>query len=515
MLAATALPGLLGRAFGPRDLVRVHTFLNIWDFNVYLSAMREAASTGAWLIHNHFAAEPHQPGLIHVPYVAVGQLARALGAEVMVVYGGAEALGRVLVVLATYAYVALLLPPGRARLIAFLLALLGSGLSFWVALANLLPGLGGGSPETLYYETNSLTLLFSGLHLMLALALTVAIISLFARFAWKAPGWLALLPLAGASLLLSLSHPHNLPVLASAFGLYLATAGWRAHAIPWRAVLALLAVLLGAAPVLAYDYVTFGQDPFWSASQAQQNVVLSPQGWALVGHLGLPLLLAALGLVVWREGGERRWLAGALVLATLAWMYAPLSFQRRFAFGIPLYLSAPAALGTVWLYERLPRPHWLWRRALAYGLLLGAGGTTVAMYLAVLSSAVAGAPYPSYPATVAEAAAARWLAERVQPDQAVLSGLESGYLLGGEIPGRVVLGHPHVTPHYAAKRALVLQFFDPRTSPEARLALARTLGADFVFYGPVERQLGPPPEAPGLQVIYARDGVTVYRLSYE
>lgn len=513
VLALTLLPELLAHLFGPTNLERVHTFLNIWDFNVYLSAMREAAATGAWLVHNHYAIEPHQPRLIHLPYVVVGQIARLLDVEVVPVLVATEVFGRGLVVVAILAFVAVFLPPGRARRIAFLLALFGSGLSLWVGLAGAVLGLGDLPSEYLYYETNTLTLLFSGVHLMFGLGLTVALVALVERVERAGADGRGLAGLAGSSTLLALVHPFNLPVLFSAFSLYALARGWRDRRVPWPLVAALAAVGLAAAPWLLHDLVTITRDPLWSGSYWEQKVVPSPQGLGLVSHLGLPLLLTPFGLLVWRDGGRRRWLAGALVVATLAWMYAPVALQRRFAFGIPLFLAVPAAVGVDWLLAHVPRPAAVWRRVVVYGLLLGAGGTTAAMYAAVLSSAVFGAPYPSYPATAAEARAAAWLGRHMAHDEVVLSAVESGYLLGAWVPGRVVIGHTHETPDYAAKRELMLAFYGRTPDDPERAAIATRLGVDYVFYGPRERLLGPPPVGPAFRLVYEQEGVAIFRVS--
>jgi hypothetical protein len=505
---------VLAVAFGPRDLDRVYTSLNIWDFNVYLGAMRDAAK-GSWLVYNHYAIEPHQPRLIHLPYVAVGQLARLLHAEPLQIYWLVEQLGRSAVVIATLGFTRAFLPAGgRARRLAVLLALFESGLSFWLALGAMATGLPIWPEEGLYYETNTLAVLFSGIHLMFGLGLTLAVIGRFfeadqSGFTPRAAGWLV-----AATVLLSLVHPYNVPAVLTAFGLYLAVRLVQERRMPWPGVAAAVAIALAAAPLLVGDFVTFVLDPTWSGSYLEQKIVQSPRGLALVAHFGLPLLLAAFGLAVWREGGRRRLLVAMLIVAGLAWMNAPVGLQRRFAFALPHFMAIPAAVGVDWLMSHVPAPAHVWRRVTVYGLTLGASATAIAMYVAILSSAAVGWPYPSYPSTAAEARAARWLAERTDEQDVVLSGVESGYLLGAHLPGRVVVGHTHETPDFHRKHEAVKHFFSPTTAAADRLEIATTLRVTHVFYGPLERALGPPPEMPRLEVIYQQDGVSIYRLGH-
>ena len=124
---------------------------------------------------------------------------------------------------------------------------------------------------------------------------------------------------------------------------------------------------------------------------------------------GVVLLLAPLGLWLWRPCArpERRLLL-IWVVATFAWMYAPVAFQRRLGFGLQPGLAALAAVGLLALQDRL-RGSRVGTRPLNYLVTLLALGTSVLVFVSLVSSAASNRPAPVYLWTRAEQDAANWL----------------------------------------------------------------------------------------------------------
>ncbi len=165
-LALLELPRWLSASVGPPDRVLAPTLRNIFDANVYLAAERQARD-GAWSYVNQFTAELHNPAVVHVLYLALGHLSAATGFSLDAVFSAAEVLGRAAVLLAALALARGVLE-GRARSVGLVLAVAGGSLAFWAALASALAG--APPSESLYFEDDTLTALFSAPHLQLGLA---------------------------------------------------------------------------------------------------------------------------------------------------------------------------------------------------------------------------------------------------------------------------------------------------------------------------------------------------------
>ena len=218
-------------------------------------------------------------------------------------------------------------------------------------------------PDTInpYLEMSSFGVLLSAPHLMLGLALTLVCAPLYVRAVEGRWFWVALL---GAAILgLTLVHPFNAPMLVSVLVVHAALTGRRA----WPAA---VVAALAAAPTALYSLLLFQFDPFWSGTYGVQNLMPAPPPWSLPLDFGLVLLAAPLAWpVVRRWPAERRRLLLLWVGFGLLWMYAPVPYQRRFAFGVQ---PALAVLGAVGLRSSTPVAcapggRDVWRRIVNYG----------------------------------------------------------------------------------------------------------------------------------------------------
>ena len=492
------------------------------DFSQYEAAMREGASQSGWLIHDHFSAEPHAAALMYPLYVGAGKLAALLGVPNSSVFVALEWLGRLAVLGAVYAFAAEFLADARARRLTVALALGTLGLDTIAAIlragleAGGLGGLASALPDTInpYLEVSSFGALLSAPHLMLGLALTLGAVPLYFR-AWAIEsrrqrlGWLALL---GATVvLLSLVHSFNTPVLVSVLVAHAALSGRRAW--PAAAVGA-----IAAAPMALYSVWLYHADPFWSGTYSAQNLMPSPPPWLLPLDFGLVLLAAPLAWpIVRRWPAQRRTFVLLWIGLGLVWMYAPVPYQRRFAFGIQPALAVLAAAGLLQLQAwmracRLPR----WRvRAVNYAVIVAALSTSVLVYFALIASAISNKPAEVYLWSRPEAAAATWLGAHTTAADVVLASTEFANPLVGEIDGRVVHGHIVATLHSDAKKAQVRAFFSSTATAEERSRILAETGATIVAFGPRERALGAsdPVGQPDLALIYDQDGVQLFRVA--
>jgi hypothetical protein len=323
-------------------------------------------------------------------------------------------------------------------------------------------------------------------------------------------GWVWKAALGGAVLGLSLVHPFNAPTLVSVLGAHAALTGRRA----WPAA---FVAGVAVAPIAVYSLLLFRVDPFWSGTYGIQNVMPAIPPWAVVFDYGLVLLAAPLawpGLRRWPS--ERRRLVLLWIGLGLAWMYVPVPYQRRFAFGVQPALAVLAAVGllemNVWLRAHHVRR--LWRRLINYAAVIAGSATSLLVYVSLVASAMLNSPSEVYLWSRPEAAAAAWLGDHSTAQDVVLASTEFANPLAGAIDGRVVHGHIVATLRSDQKAAWVAQFYAVDALPEQRADLIRLSGATVVALGPRERALGATTLSNqfGLDLIYDRDGVQFFRV---
>jgi hypothetical protein len=243
----------------------------------------------------------------------------------------------------------------------------------------------------------------------------------------------------------------------------------------------------------------------------------APPLWSLPVDFGLVLLAAPLAWSVVRHWpSERRRLILLWISFGLVWMYAPVPFQRRFAFGVQPALAVLAAAGLFDLNARL-RAHpvrYLPRRLVNYTAALAAISTSLLVYISLLASAVQNRPAEVYLWSRSEAAAADWLGAHTTVHDVVLASTEFANPMGGAIDGRVVHGHIVATLDSPLKEGLVHRFYAADASPEERAQILRLSFATLVALGPQERALGVTmlTGQPGLDLIYDRDGVQLFHV---
>ena len=518
LLLMCALPYVLSALYGPADLERIGTFWFMRDFSQYQAAMREGAASSSWLIHDHFSAEPHTPALMYPLYVAAGKVAALLHVSDLSVFAALEWLGRLGILGAVYAFAATFVRNRTQRRLAVLLTLGTLGLDTFAALAHAgLDALGAHAiasvfPDAInpYLEVSSFGALLSAPHLMFGLALTLACAPLYLRAISTTRRWWDVALLGLTVLTLSLVHSFNTPVLATVLVGHAALSGKRA----WPAG---IVAAVAAAPMALYSLLLYATDPFWSGTYSVQNLMPSPAPWLLPLDYGLVLLAAPLAWHnVKRWPTERRNFILLWIAAGLVWMYAPVPYQRRFAFGVQPALAVLAAVGLVELQGWMAaRSFARWRmRLVNYAVVVAALSTSVLVYLALLASAVSDKPAEVYLWTHAEAAAGQWISTHSSSADVVLASTELANPLAGIIDGRVVHGHIVATLHTDAKSAQVHEFFSSSASIEERSRILAETGATMVAFGPRERALGATDLStqPGLTEVYDADGVEVFRV---
>jgi hypothetical protein len=229
---------------------------------------------------------------------------------------------------------------------------------------------------------------------------------------------------------------------------------------------------------------------------------------------------------LWRAGGLAPAQVLILLWACLAilWIYAPLPFQYRLAFGLPVALAVFAAHG--WpmtinaaraLGERLSPGSRLLplvtSRIALYSLVLLAFSTCSTMVAAMTKSAATDQPIGLYAVDRDTHAAGRWLAEHTGRDDVIGCSWETGNFIGGQLVGRAIVGNLTATYRGAEKYETLVAIYRGEMSPERARAFFDANRVTYLLVGQGERLLGPhdPGQALGLPVVYEVGSARVYR----
>jgi len=523
------LPATMAQLAGPVDRVHVGTYWFAGDFGVYAAAMREGMTSPSWLIHNHATAELHNPVLIFPLYVAIGKVAAATGLPIMVLYALVEGLGRLLLLVSVYVFVARFITRPGLRRLAFALAILTAGVRPWLAIVQKLSGVPDEQVNAINpgVEIMPFGTFWAAPHIAIGVATTLLALP-FASAA-AAGNRRALLALAVDVMVLGLVHPFNLPVLLAALGVYALlrlieapvpgiVARIRAAAMP---ILVAGVAAVAGSPLVIYNALTFASDPFWSTSYGAQNTMFSPAPILLPIDCGIVVLLAPVGLfALWRarrttptssDAANMNDIALLIVFVAVivAFMYIPVPYQRRFAVGFIPALAVFAALGwplvqsgALRLAGRLSASEAGQRRAArrltAYPLIFVGFTTTFFIYLSVVLSAMNNAPIAVYFVDRDTYELGEQLAARTGTDDVVLAAYDTANVFMGLLPGRVVAGNAGVTPNLRPKLDKIEAMYRGELSAEETRDFLRANRVTYIVVGGEERKIGS--NDPGVQL---------------
>lgn len=518
------IPPTAARWLGPQDRVHVGTYWFSMDFPVYLSVMNEGGRGESWLAHNHTSAEPHSPALIFPLYVLLGKVAQASGLPNMAVYGAVETLGRLMLPTMLYLFAASCLSNLRSRRLAFLL-MFGSGLGVWALGLDLLfdAGWAGQAALNTFVELFTPNIFFAATHITFGMIATLASILLFdAACQRKMAGKRYL---AGAILSLALIHPFNLPVLLATFITYAIGRSLAERRLHAPSVAAAATAALAGVPLLAYNFSTFTFDPFWSRAYGAQNIMLSPRPWELLIDLGAVLILGAIGATVMLRSGPTTTQAFFLTwtLVILVFMYLPVPYQRRFAFGLQPSLAILAVLGLPalqsWAAQRVTALgsaeikvlRWV-RRLTQWGLAFAVIPGTLFVMAATVRHAIVDSPLPLYTTDRDTYSLGERLAVVLSANDVVLASLNSSNALVGLLPGRVVVGAPKISPDAEARLQVIKAIYSGELSESEVRVFLRSNHVTHIVVGSEERRLGPddPGDRLGFPVLDRVGSATAY-----
>jgi hypothetical protein len=229
--------------------------------------------------------------------------------------------------------------------------------------------------------------------------------------------------------------------------------------------------------------------------------------WSYLFGYGLILILATAALRIVLTSGQagHRFLA-AWMISGLISLYLPIGLQRRLNLGLFYPMAALAVLAwDRWFYGRR------WGRLLAILFVALSLPSNLIVVGAGLTSVSSGQPLVTYDA--AEEPAYAWISENLPPGVLILSSPQVGNRLPAYSAASVLYGHPFETPDAERQLQLVERLWNYSGPPADGVAELLAEGAEYVFYGPLERELGVPTWLKMLDPVYEAGDVAIYEVS--
>jgi hypothetical protein len=511
VVIVTSVPYILGYATQNADWSFTGFVVGVEDGNSYLAKMLSGAS-GHWLFRSPHSAETQQGVVAYLPYLLLGKLSAPPGQhdQLVALYQLFRAAGVILVVLASYDFIALFISDEKLRMWALGLISLGGGCGWILVLLQQKDFLGSLPLEFISPESFGFLGILGFPHLAVARALLLWGLVLyltrssgwFTGLLWLLMGFFQPMVLAvgwavlGSHLLVTFIPA----VINKRLGLEVVKSGLR------DLLRKSFKVVLVSCPIFIYTAYSFITDPYLSALSSQLIMPSPAFGHYLIAYgLFLPTAIYGIWLAYGSAADRISLLAGWLLILPLL-IYAPVAPQRRLAEGIWVVII----IAVLFFFEskggiKLPGIVYL-SLAFPSSMLLIAG--------AVMTSLT-----PSTPQfrPAGEVTAFSFVSERVPTDAVVLSAYETGNNLPAWAPVHVVLGHGPETVRREQLDEELEFFFSNRTSPDGKLQILQGWNVGYLFWGPVEEDTwdwDPEGEA-YLSKIYHSQGYEVYKVVSE
>ena len=351
-------------------------FEAVYDQNTYLM-WAEQVRQGHDLVYDLHTTEEHPPLFPGVPWLLVGLIARALGVPVIYPYHAFRLLFALAYLLLAWRLVCLALEAPRARVYAFVIIALGSGLGWLTSIINAIAG------RTVIFSSDWMPEMW-GYHSMLLLPhftlslLLIAALLVILLKSYRAPSWGLAVAAAAVTGLLALVHPFDIvllgPLLVGHFVVMLIL-----RPEDSRGVWTNLAAAAGVIPSAGFLFWQMKTNPIFAA-WAGQNQLPSPTPLVYLIGLGVVLVLTSDGLSTLLRQPQRRaadwlWILWLPAAAIGAYSYPLIPFARRLVEGLHIPLALLAGIGVVhwwepWLRRRWPALSEAWVRGLCLALLL-------------------------------------------------------------------------------------------------------------------------------------------------
>jgi len=478
--------------------------LNPVDGFSYLAKMQQGSS-GDWLFHLPYAADPGEGALLFIFYILLGKVVNLTGWAPLFVYHFARILASCLMFFVAYLFVTRYSSTRRTRWAAYALILFGSGFG-WLGIPFGIMGNDLNIPESIPFLSA-----YANPHFPLsgALFLGIAILITSAKeWTWKRFVSLFLL-----STILAAVQPFMIVVLV---GIFVSWQLWElwiqnqedelifrdlfSHSI-WRSI---IAMVLGSAPWLIYDYLLTINHTALSLWNAQNLTASPPPAGYLFGFGGVLLLsfIAIFKLNIHRQTTGR--LLISWVTLQLLLLYAPFGLQRRFSLG----LYFPLAILAVMALEHIVREK---RFHVAFFILLA---LSVPSNLIVIASGLVSVAAQDEILVIGddEISSYEWLGAEGESGSIVLANEQHGNRIPAFASMRVLYGHPFETPNAIEQLELVERLLSSEVDPTVVMNEIMELDIRYVLVGPRDVEKGYLSWLTAAEQVFSKGDYAVYEI---
>lgn len=287
-------------------------------------------------------------------------------------------------------------------------------------------------------------------------------------------------------------------------------------------VLALGSVIVAAILPIIYQWIVFQNDMQFRLKAVTYTA--APPILDVLMSYGLVFIFAVIGIIfICRKRGEshRSFLLLAWVGITLAaiylprWLGHPLSFERKMIEGMHWPLCLLAAIGLVWILERIKSQ--TMQKTIAAVVIIISCVSSFQFIGWCLQNAQdnnrsrANVLMPPLYLSDGDQAAMNYLKSHENQKEAVLSLTFIGNYIPGQTGMTVYLGHWAETINYQDKLSETLKFYTGKmTQQQAREWLAEN-HIGYVLMGSYEHQLGAVLPLP-LKQVFSEDGTVIYEV---
>ena len=528
LLAITTIPYVLAALSSNDEWVFNGFLFGVEDGNAYLGKM-QLGVMGEWSFHLFYSPNAADEAcFMYLPYIIAGHIIRLLIDEtdpdirfmaLMVGFHTLRVIFDVLLIVCLYRFIAHFLNTSSARFMALILATLGGGLGWLLALAGYSEWLGSPPPDVYIPEAFGLLVIFGLPHIALArAALLLGFLLLFKAIQQPLQQTWHWSVLAGVCwLVVGIGVAFYLVIIYCIVVAWGLTVLIKRRRIPWTMIGHVTTAVALTWPMVGYFVAVFNLNDNFAAWSAQ-NLLPAPHPiqYVLAYIFFLPATWGAWWLWKWRSSQDVLLLLG-WVLAVPILVYIPINVQRRLAEAVIVPLSILCVVG-IELAVKQTAKHSYMRRWRQYRRWLLIPATLTSILLLLVSSLSPLSPDRPVFRPADEFRAMDYLTTIAPTNSVVLTARTTGNVMAvrSGLKLQVYLGHGPETVDSDRKIDEVEAFFgDEMTDAEIEILL-RDGDIDYIFYGETERdyaQSDVPLWANGLQSVYNRDGYIIYEVS--
>jgi len=485
------------------------------DGNSYIAKML-SGSAGDWLFRSPYTTFPQSGFLAFFPHILMGKLSSAPAQhdQLIFIFHFFRWVTGILLTITTYLFCCMFLKDIRLRKIATIIALVGGGFG-WVSLLGVGNSINSGQPLEFYSpETFGFLSLLGLPHLLAAKTfLLLGFIFLLKNdhtlknrlaggLCWLITGFFQPLTIVtGWAVLVC----YLLLIIFQEF----VRQRFSLHNLERLRpqIISAITMILISSPWVLYNYFSFKWDPYLSG-WASQNLILSPPIWDYLLSFSIFLPFSLMG--VWkslRKSNEPNYaLPAAFVLAFPFLAYAPFNLQRRLPDGIwlALVILALSLFDMNSRKKKLVIPQFFLIFSLITPVTILAGGMQTILH-------------PSIPVyrPLSETRAFEYLDETATKGSVVLASYETSNALPAWVPVRVLVGLGPESVNFDEVSAQVNDFYFGRVSADEQMEFLEENSVDYVFYGPLEKNMGrwDPASAGYMRKVYDQDGYLIFLVS--